>query len=324
MTSATTTARPSIDLLGYGFAVSGAVLFATKGIFVKLAYQYGVATETLLALRMLVAVPVYLVILVTLFLRDPGLKSRLNWRVLIGSILTGILGYYISSYLDFAGLNYTTAQYERLVLYTYPFFVLIFGVLFFRDRMSWSVVPGMLLSYAGLLVIFAWNLATDPDGLVIGTALILASALTFAFYQHFAKRQMNHIGSGLFTCIAMISAGACSITQNTVQHGVGGWAALPQQIWIYGLCLGVIGTVLPSFLMNTGIARIGARATASTGAFGPLFTIAIALVVLHEPFTIYHAIGTALVILGSVWFSRADSRSKLAVKMEAEASATGA
>jgi drug/metabolite transporter (DMT)-like permease len=323
MTTASASAKPSVDLLGYAFAVGGAVLFATKGIFIKLAYQYGVPTETLLALRMLVAVPVYLVIMVTLFVRDPGLKARLNWRVLIGSIATGILGYYISSFLDFAGLNYTTAQYERLVLYTYPFFVLIFGGLFFRDKMSWSVVPGMALSYAGLLVIFGWSLATSPDGLVTGTALILGSAVTFAFYQHFAKRQMNHIGSGLFTCIAMTSAGICSIAHNTIQHGVEGWA-LPQQVWIYGLCLGVLGTVLPSFLMNTGIARIGPRATASTGAFGPLFTIAIAVVVLNEPFTIYHAIGTACVILGSIWFGRADTKARAAARLEAEAAASGA
>jgi drug/metabolite transporter (DMT)-like permease len=181
----------------------------------------------------------------------------------------------------------------------------------------------MAVSYAGLLVIFGWNLATDPDGLWTGTALILASAVTFALYQHFAKRQMNHIGSGLFTCIAMSTAGVCSITHNTVEHGIAGWASLPGEVWIYGLCLGVLGTVLPSFLMNTGIARIGARATASTGAFGPIFTIVIAIAVLGEPFTIYHAIGTLLVILGSVWFGRADMKVKAAARLEAQASASG-
>jgi drug/metabolite transporter (DMT)-like permease len=119
--------RHGLDLVGYGYAIAGAVLFSTKGVFIKLAYQYGVGTETVLALRMLVAVPVYLVIVATLFARDPGLWRKLNGKVLLGSMATGILGYYISSFLDFAGLNYTTAQYERLVLYTYPFFGLIFG-----------------------------------------------------------------------------------------------------------------------------------------------------------------------------------------------------
>lgn len=302
------------DYLGYGLAVSGAVLFATKGIFIKLAYQHAVPTETVLALRMLVAVPVYAAIFVTLLRRNPEGRSVLKAGPVIGAMLVGILGYYISSFLDFAGLNYLSAQMERLVLYTYPFFTLLFGVWFFGDRMSWRVVPGMVTSYAGLMVIFGWNLAVDPDGLVLGTALVLASALTFALYQHLAKRQMSRIGTGFFTCIAMSTAGVVALLQNTLLHGFASYAALPAPVWGYGLGLGILGTVVPSFLMNAGIQRIGPRATSSTGAFGPLFTIAIAVVVLHEPFTLFHAIGTALVIAGAVWFGREDTRAKAAAK----------
>ena len=148
------------------------------------------------------------------------------------------------------------------------------------------------------------------------------SAVTFALYQHLAKQQMNRISSGLFTCIAMSTAGFCSIAHNSIEHGMAGWV-LPQPVWTYGLALGLLGTVLPSFLLNTGIARIGALATAQTGVFSPLFTIVFAIAVLGEPFTVYHAVGTALVIVGSVWFSRADTKAK-AVKLEAEASASGA
>ncbi|GGF42725.1 permease [Youhaiella tibetensis] len=308
--SPTAPSAPGIDYVGYALAIGGAVLFSTKGIFIKLAYQHGVPTETVLALRMLVALPVYAVILVTLLRRNPTLRQKLTPSLVISSMAVGMLGYYVSSYLDFAGLNFLSAQFERLVLFTYPFFTLMFGVWFFGDRMNWGVVPGMALSYLGLLVIFGWNLSTNPDGLWVGTGLVLASALTFAFYQHLAKRQMNHIGTGLFTCIAMGTAAIAAITQNTLWHGVASYGALSAPVWGYGLALGVLGTVVPSFLMNGGIARIGARATSSTGAFGPLFTIAIAVVVLNEPFTLYHAVGTACVILGSVWFGRADNRAK--------------
>lgn len=305
-----TVQRPAIDSLGYGLAVAGAVLFSSKGIFIKLAYQYGVPTDTLLALRMLVAVPVYVVIFFGLLRRDPALAARLRPGPVIGSMAVGFLGYYVASLLDFAGFNYLSAQMERLVLFTYPFFTLLFGVWFFGDRMSWPVVPGMVLSYGGLLVIFGWNLVADPAGLWLGTGLVLASALSFAMYQHLARRQMSMVGTGLFTCIAMSTAGLVALGQNTVAHGLASYGALAPQVWIYGLCLGILGTVIPSFLLNSAISRIGARGTASTGAFGPLFTIAMAIVVLHEPFTIFHALGTALVMAGFVWFSRAESRAK--------------
>jgi drug/metabolite transporter (DMT)-like permease len=220
------------------------------------------------------------------------------------------LGYYLSSYLDFLGLNYITAQYERLVLFTYPFFVLLFGVWFFGDRMVWRVVPAMLVSYAGLLVIFGWNLAVSPDGLVLGTLLVLGSAISFALYQHLAKRQMLTLGSGLFTCIGMSTAALCAIAQNLVVAGPASYLALTPQLWLYGLALGVLGTVLPSFLMNAGMARIGARATSSTAAFGPVVTIILAVIVLSEPFTLFHTVGTALVLAGSILFARAERRAR--------------
>ncbi|SEQ25885.1 EamA-like transporter family protein [Devosia sp. YR412] len=301
------------DPLGYSFAVAGAVLFSTKGIFIKLAYGEGVSTEMLLSLRMIVALPVYLVILVTLLRRETTLRALLTPRIVLASMAVGILGYYLSSYLDFLGLNYVSAQYERLVLFTYPFFVLLFGVWFFRDRMVWSVVPSMLISYAGLLVIFGWNLVVNPDGLLAGTLLVLGSAITFALYQHLAKRQMLVIGAGLFTCIGMSTAAICAIAQNLILAGPQSYLALTPHLWGYGLALGIFGTVLPSFLMNAGMSRIGARATASTAAFGPVVTILLAVVILSEPFTLYHGLGTALVLLGSVLFTRAERRAKQAM-----------
>lgn len=310
MSSTTPPATTANDPLGYGFAVGGAILFSTKGIFIKLAYGEGVSTEMLLSLRMLVALPVYLVVMLTILRREPRLRGLLTPRLVLASMAVGILGYYVSSYLDFLGLNFVSAQYERLVLFTYPFFVLLFGVWFFGDRMVWRVVPAMLVSYAGLLVIFGWNLAINPDGLVTGTLLVLGSAITFALYQHLAKRQMLVLGSALFTCIGMSTAAVAGIAQNLILAGPASYGALSPEVWAYGLALGLLGTVLPSFLMNAGMARIGARATSSTAAFGPLVTIVIAVWVLGEPFTPYHALGTALVLAGSVLFSRAERRAR--------------
>lgn len=301
-------ANTTTDLTGYGLAIAGATLFSTKGIFIKLAYQAGIGTETVLALRMVIALPFYLTIGIWLLTTDKTLRTYLTPRVIIGAALVGSLGYYVAASLDFWGLYFLTAQYERLVLFTYPFFVLALGVWFFGDKMNWRTMPGLLVSYSGLLVIFGWNLVANPDGLWQGTALVLTSAISFAFYQHFAKAQMVHIGSRLFTCIGMGTAGIIAITHNTIQHGTASYMNLSGNIWLYALCLGILGTVLPSFFLNGAIQRIGARATASTAAVGPITTIALAVIILGESFTPFHAVGTALVITGVILFSRAERK----------------
>lgn len=302
--------QPKIDMLGYGLAFAGAALFSTKGVFIKLAFAQGVSVEATLALRMMMALPIYLVILALLLLRNSKLRGMMTPGRLMGAMSVGALGYYLSSYLDFAGLAFVSAQYERLVLFTYPFFVLLFGVWFFGDRMNWKLVPAMLVSYSGLMVIFAWNLSVQPDGLVIGTLLVLGSALTFAFYQHLAKRQMLVLGTMLFTCVGMSTAAILAIGQSFIVDGPSTYASFTPNIWGIGLMLGIFGTVLPSFLLNGGIARIGARATSSTASFGPIITIVLAVAVLGEAFTWVHALGTALVLLGSWLFARTDRQSR--------------
>lgn len=309
MTTAPNENAPApFDVVGYGYALAGAVLFSTKGIFAKLAYAEGASTEMVMALRMLIAVPAYLVILVMLLRRGDKRLGLLTPRRILACMAVGTMGYYVSSYLDFAGLAFVDAQYERLVLFTYPFFVFFFGVWFFGDRMKWRLIPPMLITYSGLLVIFGWSLAVRPDGLLIGTLLVLGSAIVFALYQHLARREMLIVGSALFTCIGMTTAGAFAIGQSLVISGVSGFTELSPSIWFYGVMLGVFGTILPSFLLNAGIARIGARATSSTASFGPIATIALAVIILGEAFTIYHAIGTALVLLGSSLFAGSERK----------------
>ena len=311
-TSSPPAQEPGIDLVGYGFAFAGAALFSTKGVLIKLAFAEGASVEATLALRMMMALPVYLVIMGILLARSAKLRGLLTPGRTLGAMGVGALGYYLSSYLDFAGLAFVSAQYERLVLFTYPFFVLLFGVWFFGDRMNWKLVPAMLLSYSGLMVIFAWNLTVQPDGLLIGTLLVLGSALTFAFYQHLAKRQMLVLGTGLFTCVGMSTAAVIAISQSLIVDGAESYAAFTPKLWVLGVMLGIFGTVLPSFLLNGGIARIGARATSSTASFGPIITIVLAVFVLGEHFTWIHALGTALVLAGSWQFASTDRKSRAA------------
>jgi drug/metabolite transporter (DMT)-like permease len=187
---------------------------------------------------------------------------------------------------------------------------LAFGVWFFGDKMIKGIVPALVMSYAGLLLIFAWNLTVNPDGLWVGTGLILTAAVTYALYLHLAKRQMGHVGPTLFTSVAMGAASIVSITHNTVLHGAGQYFTLSSTVWLCGLALGLLGTVAPSFVLNHAISRIGARAAASTGAYGPIVTIILAVLILDEHFTIIHAIGAALVVAGSLWFGRAEARAK--------------
>src|SRR3569832_913969 len=99
--------------MGLAFAFAGSIAFAGKAIIVKLAYRYNVDAVTVIMFRMLFALPIFLAMAWWAGRGKPRLAAR-DWAGVLG---LGFTGYYVSSMLDFAGLQYITASLERLILY---------------------------------------------------------------------------------------------------------------------------------------------------------------------------------------------------------------
>ena len=142
--------------------------------------------------------PFFLAIgLSALYLHRRAGRPNPGWRLVALASLNGFIGYYVAAYLDFAGLIFITAQLERLVLFTYPVFVMLLGWLFFRGRITMHGLIGAAITYAGLALIFSNGVSVNGWNTVLGTLLVLGAALTFALYQLLAKNLISTLGSTL-------------------------------------------------------------------------------------------------------------------------------
>ena len=303
-------------LKGYLYAGAGAALFSTKAIFIKLAYMEEANAALMLALRMAMALPFFVAVgLYAVYqLRQNG-KAMPGWGLTIRALLTGFIGYYISSLLDFEGLVYITAQLERLVLFTYPIFVMFLGWLFFGARLTWISIMAAAITYAGLVVVFLTDLPTGGMATVIGTALVLGCALTFAIYQLLAKNFITAMGSALFTSIALSGSAFACIAHYIVTSRSFDFSSAPRFFWL-AAGTAFFATVLPSFLVNAGLSRISPQSTSMIATISPLITISLAVWILGEPFTLADAIGSAMVIAGVGIYALTDVK----VKAPSEAS----
>ena len=135
---------------GLALAFVGSIAFSGKAIIVKLAYRYGVDAVTLIMYRMLFALPLFALLAWWAGRGKPALTRR-DW---IAVCALGFSGYYLASFLDFAGLAYITASLERLILYLNPTLVLGLGALLFKRRVSRRQLIALAVSYAGVLVVF--------------------------------------------------------------------------------------------------------------------------------------------------------------------------
>jgi drug/metabolite transporter (DMT)-like permease len=316
--SATTRSAASTQALGIALALLGAALFATKGIIIKLALADGIDTLTTLAWRQIVAVPVFVVVGILAYRRrraaaGPGGVPALDRVTLFQILGVGFVGYYVASMLDFSGLGFITAQLDRLILLTYPFFVVAFGMIFFGRRITPLMVASLIVSYAGIVIIFARDFSVSGDNVVLGSLLVFGSALAYAAYQVMAKPLIDRLGAQLFTSIAMSAAGPAVLIHFLLTHPAGALAINGQGLWLM-VAIGLVATVAPAYCISAAIGLVGPERTAIVGNVSPLVTVALSIGVLGEAFTPWHALGTALVLAGVWLFGRKAKPSRAEVE----------
>src|SRR5690606_39695795 len=95
-----------------------------------------------------------------------GLLERLSRRDGLRIAVLGFIGYYLSSFLDFLGLQYISAGLERLILFLAPTFVLLFSAWFLRKPVSPRQWLAMALAYGGVALVFWADLSITGDDVV--------------------------------------------------------------------------------------------------------------------------------------------------------------
>jgi drug/metabolite transporter (DMT)-like permease len=294
-------------LVGYGCAALGAAFFSTKAIFIKLAFEEQVDASLMLAYRMIFATPVFVAIGVWAYAkrRAKG-EPPPDRRSIAYAAFIGVLGYYVASAFDFAGLQYISAALERLVLFTYPLFVMFIGAALYGERITRFGIAAAVVTYIGLAIVLAVDLPSGGRNTAIGTALVLGAAISFAWHQILAKRFIAPLGAALFTSIALTTAGVFCVLHQVV-FGTGSFAATPRFLWLAFGCA-IVATVLPTFLINAGLARVSPQVVSMIATVSPIVTIGLAIQILGEPFTVADAVGSSLVLLGVGLFTWGDSR----------------
>jgi drug/metabolite transporter (DMT)-like permease len=274
--------------------VLGAVGFSGKAIIVKLAYRHGVDAVTLLMLRMAFALPLFVALAWWAGRGRPALTAR-DWRVVA---LLGFLGYYLASFLDFAGLQHVTASLERLILYLNPTLVLLLGWLLHRQRVSAGQLRALALSYAGIVVTFGHELRVEGGHVALGAALVFGSALSYALYLVLSGQEVRRLGALRLTGLASTVACVLCLLQFLLLRPVDTLWTLAPPVWGLSVLNATLCTVVPVVMVMMAVERIGASAAAQAGMIGPVTTVLLGIVLLGEPLTPWVVAGTVLVLAG--------------------------
>jgi drug/metabolite transporter (DMT)-like permease len=277
----------------------GAIAFSGKAIIVKLAYRHGVDAVTLIMYRMLFALPIFALMAWWASRGKPPL-TRQDWLGIVG---LGVTGYYLASFLDFAGLAYISASLERLILYINPTLVLLLGLVLYKRPIQRRQALGMAISYGGVMLVFGHEFKLEGGDAALGALLVFLSAISYAVYLTFSGELVQRLGSLRLVGMATLVACLLCIAQFVVLRPWSAAVVAPEVIWL-SVLNATLCTAAPVLMVMMAIERVGASLTAQVGMIGPMSTILMGVVILGEPFTAWVAAGTALVITGIFVFTR--------------------
>jgi len=281
---------------GVLFALVGVLAFSFRPILIKLSYAaYPVSPTTLLFLRMVLALPFFVVIAWWLRGSEPRLTAR-DW---LGIAALGFVGYYLSSLLDFLGLQYVGAGVGRLIQFLYPTLVVLLSFLFLHKRPTRRELSALAITYTGIALVVSHQLGAGAEGrlFLLGVLLVFGCALTYAIYLVAGSELIRRVGSMRFTAYTMIVSTAPIVVQFVLLESPAA-LELPGAVWWYAALMATFSTVLPVFLVAEALRRIGPNHFALIGAVGPVSVAVTSALGLDEPFTWVQAMGGALVILG--------------------------
>ena len=292
---------------GYFIGTLGVVLFSTKAILAKLAYSFDADYLSILFLRMVYSLPIYgfLLFLEIKKSKTSPKKNSLTRKDGIHIILLGIIGYYLSSFFDFKGLEKIDASLERLILFTYPTFTLITSFFIFNVTPSKKQLIAIVFTYGGIAFLFGENIYSsqlDVETLLGGKDILISSFL-YGAYLALASPKIKKIGSKKFTIYVMLVSCIAFITHFVVvNHSI--FLDVRQEIYLIGFFMAIFSTVLPSFLVAYAISLIGSNNTAIMGTFGPVSTILLAYFILGERLAIFEILGGGIIFFGIYFLTK--------------------
>lgn len=282
--------------VGLIMVAGGAMLFASKGLFAKALYSRDVASDTLVAIRSLIALPFFWIFA---FAREGNTALvHSSRRGLWAAIAAGLICYYIGALLNFKALTLIDAGIERVLLFSYPAFVVMATAAIERRLPSRAVLLAILLTWLGIFLSVGGFDRGELQANFLGAALSILSGLTYGIYFMIGARFTRELGSARFTLYAMSASAAALAAHLSVTGGLAAASAFDSKTWVLLVAIGIVAMVFPALLQAEGLRRIGAVRGAVASTVGPPTTAILAWWLLGETLTGWQLLGMVLIVTG--------------------------
>lgn len=232
-------------------------------------------------------------------------RGRSRWfchslRDEAGMVLAGLTGGSFYFLTENTALQLTMASHVSLIVCLAPLLTALVALaLPHGERGSRRLWVGSLIAFAGVALVSLGEPGGERGASpLLGSALALAAALSWAVYQH-AVRPLAHRYGSLMLTRKVFGYGVLTILPVVAAEGAWPGPQLTQPIvWGNLLFLGLIASLVCYAVWNVVVARLGSIVSANYIYLNPLVTCIVSYIILGERFTPLMAAGAAAILAG--------------------------
>lgn len=311
--------------LGMICVAAAAMLFASKGLFGKALYARGVGFELLVAVRSVLAMPLFVWVALRSGPKAPAVsgddeaqtpsvtpappappRARAFWA----AVIAGVTCYYLGALVDFWALTMIDASVERVLLFSYPALVVLIDSVRRRAAPERRVVLALVVTYVGIFFAMGGIDIFELRANLLGAGLTLIAALTTAIYFLIGERYTRELGSTRFAAIGMSAAAVVLALHFAVFRSFSEIAALDGMDWVLLVILAIFCMFVPGLLQAEGVRRVGAQRGSIGSTIGPVTTIVLAAIFLHERLNAWQWLGSAMIVASILVLSLGKTRAR--------------
>lgn len=211
------------------------------------------------------------------------------------TVLGGINSAIPFSLFAYAVLS-VTAGFASVLNATTPLFGALVAFVWLRDRPAPMRIAGLVVGFAGVLVLVWGRLSLTGDGGGLAVLAGLTAALLYGIAANYTKKQLGNVDSLVIATGSLVAA-----TVLLFPLAVLYWPETPPSTasWASAALLGVICTGIAYILYFRLLSRVGPSKTLAVTYLIPAFGVLWGHLFLHEPITTSMVVGCAVILTGT-------------------------
>ena len=275
----------------YVLVILAAVGFGLQPLLANIVYGYGIGPVMLAWLRVACMCPIFLIL--SLLKRQ---KLAVGLRPVLKCAFLGLMGAVLTTAFLFNAYRMIDTSVATILNFTYPVFVLVLGIVIYREKADIKQVLALIICIAGIILVCG----KGGNISFAGAALALGSGITYGIYILYLDKSRIIDEIGFFSFSFWFFLMSAVMLLPIAAFGGEFSLRISAEGWLWVIIFSLDGGIIATTFLSYGINIVGGVRSAIIGALEPVTSVIAGVLAFDEVLTGLKILGIVLIIAATV------------------------